>query len=503
MAISTAIGSERRSRVSGYRIMKGFFDTQSPNLPQQILIVGVPNTANKDIVDYTKMTEVISAKEAGEMFGYGSPIHQAMRILRPVSGDGVGGIPTFVLPLEVAGTALKLKIEISGTATKDGNHNLVINGRDSVDGYNYAFQVLESDMPNDIATVISDAVNGNIYSPFTAVVESDSVILTSKYTGVVSNDCNVSISAKDSFGLTYAITDVSAGSGNPNISRLEGALSTNWVTSILNTCDGDLFKEFERINGVPFLSNPTGRYTPYIFKPFMAYTGIVSTTVNDYIELSEKATNVEQCTNVICPAPGSKGTPAEAAANVVALFTRTMQDTPEKDVNGMAYLDMPLSDMPSFEMFVDYNVRDRFVKLGISNVTFENKQFIIQDLVTTYHVEGEFPYQFAYCRNLNLDWNVKDAYTIMEKRSLRDKVILRDNDFSDSPNTIKPKEWKGIVFRLFEDLTSAALITDTEFSKQSLRVEVDGINKDRFNTFFRYKRTGIARIISTDVEAGF
>ena len=503
MAISTAIGSERRSRVSGYRIMKGFFDTSSPNLPQQILIVGVPNTTNASTVDYTKMKEVVSAREAGELFGFGSPIYQAMRILRPLNSDGVGGIPTFVLPLENSGVALKLTFAVSGTATKSGTHTLVINGRESVDGYNYAFNVLEGNTAANIASQMADAINGNIYSPFTAVATTSNVELTAKYKGVISNDLKASVSAVENLGVTYVLSTTTPGSGVSNSSRIEGALSTTWITAIVNGDSPTLFQEFERINGVPYIDSPTGRYTPYIFKPFMAYTGITSTTVSDYTALTATSTNVGQCTNVICPAPGSLGTPVEVAANVVRLFSRTMQDTPEKDVNGMAYPDMPISQVPSFVMFTDYNQRDLFVKNGISNVTFENNQFLIQDLVTTYHVEGEFPYQFGYARNLNLDWNVKDAYTIIEKRALRDKVILRDNDFSNSTNTIKPKEWKGVVYGLFGDLVNAALISDAEFSKQSLRIEVDAVNKDRFNTFFRYRRTGIARIVSTDVEAGF
>jgi hypothetical protein len=47
------------------------------------------------------------------------------------------------------------------------------------------------------------------------------------------------------------------------------------------------------------------------------------------------------------------------------------------------------------------------------------------------------------------------------------------------------------------------LINDPQFSKDSLIVQVSTINPNRFETFFRYKRTGIARIESTDVEAGF
>ncbi|AGF91176.1 hypothetical protein CHPG_00024, partial [Cellulophaga phage phi3:1] len=90
--ISTAIGSERLARVDGYKIKKGFFDNVTSNLPQVIAIFGEANTANQAGLSVLKK-EITSALEAAQTYGYGSPIHQQMRILRPENSDGVGGIP--------------------------------------------------------------------------------------------------------------------------------------------------------------------------------------------------------------------------------------------------------------------------------------------------------------------------------------------------------------------------------------------------------------------------
>lgn len=495
--ISTAVGSERRSRTSGYRIKKGFFNETSANLPQQILVVGVPNTANEGSVDFTKMTEVISAQEAGQIFGFGSPIHQAMRILRPVDADGVGGIPTFVLPLENDGAAKVTTIDVSGTATAGTTHELVVNGR------RYPFNINAGDTATIVAGKIRDLNNSLSQSAFTATGTDGSMVFTSKFKGVVSNENSVFISnGSNSVGLTYAVTETTAGSGVSDLTPLPAALGDKWITSVLNTEGTENLTTFENVNGVPYLDNPTGRYNPIVFKPFMAFTGIVSSDLSDYNDLAS-ANAYGQVTNVICPAPGSGGTPAEAAANVVRLFARRMQDTPELDVNAMAYPDMPESNAPEFEMFTDYNVRDNLMKKGISTVTHENGQFVIQDLVTTYQFTGEDPLQFNYARNLNLDWNVKDAYYIIERRVVADKVIVKDDDIVNSTSVIKPKEWKSVLGSLFENLVEKALISDAEFSNNSLMVEIDAVNKNRINTFFRYRRTGIARILSTDVEAGF
>ena len=94
---STAVVVDRLSRTTGYALQRGKFNNDTPYLPQVIAILGEANTANQTGLTVDPI-EVTSASEAGELFGYGSPIHSVMRILRPLSGDGVGGIPTVVYP---------------------------------------------------------------------------------------------------------------------------------------------------------------------------------------------------------------------------------------------------------------------------------------------------------------------------------------------------------------------------------------------------------------------
>jgi len=180
-----------------------------------------------------------------------------------------------------------------------------------------------------------------------------------------------------------------------------------------------------------------------------------------------------------------------------------MQDTPHLDVNNKSYPDMPT---PLNGLIADmsyYNNRDFLVKKGCSTVILENGAYKIMDLVTTYHPSGEVPLQYAYCRNLNLDWNVCDGYRTLENIRLKDKVLIMDNQVTNVSGAIKPKEWKATCFDYFEDLGERALINDPQFSKDGLLVQISTINPDRFETSFPYKRTGIARIESTDAVAGF
>ena len=68
---------------------------------------------------------------------------------------------------------------------------------------------------------------------------------------------------------------------------------------------------------------------------------------------------------------------------------------------------------------------------------------------------------------------------------------------------IKPKIWKGKVYDLADDLVSRGLLVDADFMKKGTNVNLSTINPDRLETFFPYKRSGVARIASTTAQAGF
>lgn len=135
---SDAVGSSRVSTVVGYKITKGVFNNSTPNLPQRVALFGEANNANQTSLDLTPV-EITSAQQAGELYGFGSPIHMAMRIIRPSSGVGIGGIPVFAYPQAEAGGASAKIMEINptGVATGNGTHTVVIAGREFLEGGRY------------------------------------------------------------------------------------------------------------------------------------------------------------------------------------------------------------------------------------------------------------------------------------------------------------------------------------------------------------------------------
>ena len=148
----------------------------------------------------------------------------------------------------------------------------------------------------------------------------------------------------------------------------------------------------------------------------------------------------------------------------------------------------------------DYENRDFLVKRGCSTVILENGSYIVQDLVTTYHPDGETPLVFSYVRDLMIHFNVKDVYSTLERVNLKDKTLVQDNQVLGVSGTIKPKEWKAVIFDMFDDLANLALIKEPEYAKGTLKVQVSPSNPNRFETTYDYKITSIARLESTDVR---
>lgn len=507
--ISSAVGSERISRVVGYKLKKGNFAISSPNLPQKIYILAEANQANQATMPVEKR-EITSAKEAGTLYGFGSPIHQIMRILRPISGDGVDGIPTVVYPTEEAATptaaVAACDVTLSATATDSATHYVIINGRNNVDGVPYAYNVVKGDTDAEIMDKIVAAVNNVPGSPVIAAAvgsPTTSFTLTTKWRGVSAAELQVRFDdgGKDC-GITYS-ENVTGGTGAADISDALAAIGNEWYTIVLNSHGTAVFDTLETFNGIPDPDTPTGRYAATIFKPFISVWGSAEDDKDNIATITDAAARKTQVTHALAPAPLSEGYSWEAAANMVYLFANITQDLPHLDVNGKYYPDMPVPADELIGDMSDYNNRDYLVQHGSSTVDLVAGRYTVQDFVTTYHPDGEIPPQFRYCRNLMLDFNVRYGHYILEQAFVVDKAIVPSDQSVNVSNTIKPKDWKQVLRSYADDLALRALISDADFMKTSIVVEVSIVNPDRLETFFRYKRSAVARISSTDAEAGF
>ncbi len=498
--VSDAVGPERVSRILGYKLKKGTSNLSSPNLPHRIAILGEANHSNQGSLSLVAK-ELTSAKQAGDLYGYGSPIHLSMLILRPSSGDGVGGIPVIAYPqAEVGGaTAKVMTVTPVGVATGNGTHYLIIAGRNGVNGVPYALNIEKDDTVADINQKIEDAINAVLGSPVTATSTDYVTTVTSKWRGLTAQGISITVDTGDNaLGLTYVIAQTAAGAGTPSIAAALALFGNEWNTIIDNTYGlvSTVMDALEAFNGIPDPANPTGRYGPIVFKPFIAISGSV---LDDPSSITD--TRDQDVTIAVAPAPGSAGLALEAAANMVYLFARQAQNNPNLDVAGSFYPDMPTP--VSIGSMADYTFRDSIVQKGCSTVDLVSKKYQVQDFVTTYHPDGEVPPQFRYPRNLNIDWNFKYGWFLILDVNVANHSIANDNDTVSAADVVKPKQVIQLASEYADDLVLRAINVDAAFMKANTVVAISTTNPDRIDISMRYKRSGYSRIISTDGEANF
>lgn len=498
--ISDAVSSERISSIVGYKIIKGNFSSTSPNLPQRIAIFAEANTDNQVTLD-TDGYQITSAQEAGSRYGYGSPIYLIARILLPLNGGGVGGVPVIVYPQEeVAGATAKiLEITPSGIATANGTHTLIIAGRENLDGEFYNINIVSGDGAEEITAKISDAINNILGSPVIGTDDSYTANLTSKWKGLTADALSVTINDNgDALGITYAVNSIQSGSGTPSVQAALDQFGNEWVTLVVNSygTHTQTMTLLEQFNGIPDPTNPTGRFVGIVMKPFVAITGSVA---EDPSAITDARLN--NVTIAIAPAPLSVGLAMEAAANMCLQAAIIAQNNPHLDVSNMPYPDMPTPT--AIGTMASYESRDAIIKKGCSTVDLVAGQYIIKDFVTTYHKLGEVPPQFRYVRNLVIDNNVRYSYYLLEQINVVDHAIAADGDTVFAVKVIKPKQWKALLKGFAEDLSKRSLIVLPQFMTDSLIVNLSVSNPDRLETFFKYKRSGFVRIASTTAQAGF
>lgn len=488
-SISKAISPSRVASIVGYMLQKGSVSLSSPYLPQRIVVIGEGLTANQSTMPL-EATEITTAYEAGETYGFGSPIHKVFNILKPNGVDLLGGIPTYVIAQEEAsaGVAAVVENSVTGTATGTATHYVYVAGRE------YSFSVATGDTAAEIAQNIADVVNADISSPVTATVSGSTVTFTAKWKGATSTFSTRFSTGGNAVGIVYSEDSATPGSGTPELSTLGDKLGSEWTTIVINTYGQPAFDVLEGINGRPDDTLPTGRYYGENFRPFIAIWGSTEKDT-DALGTITDARKLE-VTNALAPAPGSEGFPFEAAANMALNYAVIAQNEPHKDVINTYYNDMPTPPDGDIGNMKYYTYRDQLVKKGCSTVDFEGGRYKIKDFVTTYHPDSEAWPAYRWVSRLNIDFIVRYVLLLAEQTYLIGRAIINDDQVSSVDYTIKPKDWKAIIYGVAEDLADLALIDDVDFMKDSIEVEIDESNGDRLNTTFSYKTSGTARISS-------
>jgi phage tail sheath gpL-like len=494
---STAVSSNAVSSVVGFLLKRGRFSSTTPNLPQSISILAEANAANQSGLD-TNQVILTSAKQAGNEFGYGSPMYSIARIL---FNAGVK-IPIYAYAQAEAGSAVAKVITVtpSGTATGSGTVFMKIAGREQLDGGSYAVNIVVGDTVTAICNKMRTALASVLGAPMLGS-GSTTAVFTAKWKGLSSNDLNIDIDLNNTTtGVTFSVVNTTAGSGTPTVTTSLNLFGNEWNTIVINSYGlvDAVLDELEAFNGVPDDTNPTGRYQPTNWLPFLALSG---SCADDPSTITvDRSTQV---TVTVCPAPLSLGMPYEAAANMATLWANVSQNKPQGSVLNMRYPDMPapaLGDIPSMNA---QTFREYAVNRGCSTAQFINGVYSIVDLVTTYNESGEYPPFYRWCRDLNIYFNYKFGFLLMIYNFVLGKTLVNNDDTVTADDVIKPKDVEGLIASYNIDCANRALIADLAFANDNITVAINGSNPNRLDIDNSIKISGTAHIVSATVSGGF
>lgn len=457
-------------------------------LPQRVALIGQGSTAS--VYDTVK-AQYTSALEVAQAYGFGSPLHLAALQFFPVNGDGIGGIPLTVYPLEDDGAGVVAAGDItpSGVATAAGSFRVVINNIQSE-----AFLIPDEAVVADIVTLITAAITATLNLPMTAVDDTTKVDLTSKWKGASANDLVVSIIGPTDIGITFAFTQPTGGATNPDIAAAIAQVGNVWETVFLNCLDIadtttlDLYAAFGE-----------GRWGALVKKPMMVFTGNTEAVVATAITVPD-ARGTDR-TNVQLVAPGSDDLPFVVAARQLARIVVLANNNPPHDYGSQ--LATGLTPGLDGEQWT-YPQRQIAVLGGSSTIEVKDGVVNLSDTVTMYHPDGDptpaYRYVVDVVRLQNIVFNLDLIFAASDWNGA---PLIPDNQATTNRAAKKPSMAKAAIAAMIDSFALAAIVSDPEAIKATITANISAENPKRLDASVQVFLSGNTNIISIDLFFGF
>lgn len=493
MAISSAVDASAVARVVGIKTI--FKDLRGGGvlfLPQRIAVVGQGNSAAT--YDTTKR-QVTSATEAATLYGFGSPIHLAVRQLLPINGDGVGTIPVTIYPLEDDGSGVAASGDItpSGSQTEAAAYTIRVNNIDSEQ-----FVISPGDSVADVVTAATAAINAVLEMPVIATDAtpgtSTEVGITSKWAGASANDLFIEVIGSTTAGTSFAITQPTGGLVNPDVDDALNQVGNVWETMFLNCLDIADTATLDK-----FSTFGEGRWGALVRKPMIAFTGNTETTVNAATAVSD-ARKTDR-TNSQLVAPASNDLPFVVAARQLARIAPVANNNPPHDYGSQDATGLvPGADGDQWT----YADRDQAVKKGSSTVEVKDGVVNVSDVVTFYHPSGDplpaYRYVVDIVKLQNIIFNLDLIFATKEWDGA---PLIPDDQPTVNRAAKKPKTAVAAVAALLDSLGLNAIISDPETAKANTIAAINDQNPKRLDVSTTVQLSGNTNIISVDLNFGF
>jgi len=475
------------SRITGVDVAyKNFNIGQAQMLPQRLAVIG----QGSDSATYTtEKFEVESAIDVAERFGYGSPLHLAIRQLFPLIGKGAS-FPVTIYPLQKATSAVAATSSIgaTGTATASGSGKIHIGGVDC------QFAVAKGDTGATVLAAIKAAIDGELDMPCTTgTIADDAIPLTSKASGTVGNLIKIwaEINAP---GITFAITNFASGALDPDVATALTAIGEVWETAILSCFP---YNDQDRLDD--YYAWGTERWGYLNKKPCIVFHGCTDNYATRSAVTDQRPNDR---INALVQATGSPELPYVIGAKAMVFDILTTADSnPAQGYKGL--LEGLKAGADSAQE--TYLTRNMSVTKGASTSIKNGNETELNDVITMFHPanQGKYPgwrYVVDAMKLMNVVYNVR---LIMEADELKGAPLLPDSAVTSNKSAVQPKMIKSYFITLAQSLEKKAILADANFSKENMTVKIDSENPKRLNVEFPCKLSGNIEVSSTDIYFGF
>lgn len=418
------------------------FQPSALNIPRKVFIIGSYDPAKTAVVDEVPKL-VLSPEDVGDQFGFGFMLHR----LAVQAFLGSNGVETWVIPQAEAGGAVAAAGEIDFTGSTG-----VLSGTMSLYIAGILVPVVISDAMTveEIADAVVAAISADSSLPVTATKTAVTfeVVITSKTKGTWGNFITIKFNIKAGeelpTGITAAVTDMTGGSGDPDIAdALDGmgtgdnANSDFWTDGVHGY--GQVTATLDAISTYVGAGNDfIGLYDKLISRPFRMLTGDTvagSSGLTALVALGD-GRKLDRANGVVA-VPGSANHPSEIAAHAIGLMAKINNDRAEQSYIGQNLTGIDPGDQTD-RWTSEYDNRNIAVTSGVSPTKIANGVVTLQNVITFYHPD-----------NVPVDSN---GY-----RSMRNISILQ-NMMANVRVTFEQEKWLGIS--IVADVTKVTNTTD-------------------------------------------
>lgn len=486
MAISGAIAPSAVARAVGVETVFKNLRAGVVLLPQRIAVVGQGSTLATYSLD--KRT-VFSSLEAGQVYGFGSPLHLAVEQLLPPTGDGVGTIPVTIYPVIDGTTAATGDMTPTGTTqNSDKVYFVKINEKLSE-----AILIPATTTPAAAVALFVAGINANVAMPALASDGTTKVDLTAKAKGEYGNDLFIEIIGEED-GLTFTVTQPSGGAASPDVQPALDNFGNVWETLVLNCMTINDTTNLDKYTAVG-----EARWLPIQPKPFIVFTGNTETSVTLATVVSDgrKTDRV----NAQLVAPASKNLPMVVAARQLAKLAVVANSNPPTDYAGQFATGLvPGADISQWDPLA----REFAVKAGSSTIELVDNVIEMSDTTTFYHPTGDvtpaWRYVVTLIKVMNVTFNIR---LIFESDDWKGKVLIPDGQPTTNPNARRPSTAKAAVAKMIDGLALEAIMVNPEQAKASIVAGISATNPNRLDLSFTYQVSGNTNQISITQNWGF